>query len=257
MSKSKNVLQYDPAVYGLGIQEAVFTPAEARAEYNRLRKVAAQRLRRLEASPYGGSKLAKAYGESFGALPKGATESQIRKALSSTAHFLGQKASTITGAKGIQSKFIKTMHERGYNFINKDNAREFGEFMDAWKRSGAAQQYDSEQVVKLYRDAKAKKIDVDKIKDAFEKYLEAAKIEEVPDPEEAGAEEPSEDTLSKIEPEREKKQERKKDRKKRRQERRQQEQEQPQQPQRRQSRRERIKEAKRQAREKKGKKGRK
>ena len=130
---------------------------EARAEYSRLRSVANKRLERLGRSEFASGRTYQNWKGGFAPLDsiKG---DNIYKALSDVEHFIGLKTGTVSGARSAQKAFIESMHERGYDFINKKNAKEFGEFMGEVKKHKDYKGRDSEQLVDLYKTAKDKRI---------------------------------------------------------------------------------------------------
>ena len=137
---------YDPSVS----REIFATKAEVSKEYTRLRRVANQRLNRLEKAGYGSSSIMRRYGDGFGSA-RGLSEAQMRAKLGEVARFLSLKTSSVTGQKAAVSSFIESMHEKGYDFINKQNAAAFGRFMEAAKRHyGTKKAFDSEAIVDLF-----------------------------------------------------------------------------------------------------------
>ena len=158
----------------------VFSAAEARAEYNRLRSIANKRLERLKASEYADSSMGSR--SVFAAPPKGATSTEIRKVLYDVAKFVNAKTSTVSGQKDALQKFVETMNdeEHGYYFINSQNARDFGKFMEKARRHSkerrAPQIYEA---IALFEEAVRKRADMNSVLKAFDYYLED--VSRVPD----------------------------------------------------------------------------
>ena len=169
----KSSLKADPALYQKTLSSSIFDLREARAEYSRLRKIAAKRLKRLgEKAP--DSSIYQRYKDAFGFLDKDAKESTVRKALSEVAYFTELKTSSLSGLKQAKKKFVSSMQERGYDKINLNNVDKFGRFMqeakDYYKSKKA---FDSE---KLYDDffefLEDEEADIDDVIDNFEDYIE-------------------------------------------------------------------------------------
>lgn len=153
------------------------TLAEARAEYSRLRKIAAKRLARLKASGYTESSVYQRYASSFSPLPRGLSETRVRKHLSEVAHFLSLKGSTISGEKEKIRSTIEALHEAGYDFVNEENIGAFGRFMDRMSMYFRGKRKDySDQVIAIFEqyldDAM---IDPEALADAFADWMDSEK----------------------------------------------------------------------------------
>lgn len=171
MALAKDVLRGGMYNYEPANSAFVFTPKEARAEYARLRKIANRRLERLGASEFANSRTYQNWSSGFEALPPDAPERDIRKALYDVGRFVNLKTSSVSGARKAQAEFIETMHERGYDFVNKSNAQEFGEFMRDVKTHKTYKGYDSERVVMLFGKLKEKRIDTKDAAEYFEYWM--------------------------------------------------------------------------------------
>lgn len=150
------------------------TVREARAEYSRLRKIAAKRLQRLSAAGYSNMATYQRYANSFSPLPKDLSESRVYKKLNEVAHFLSLKSSTVSGEREKIGSTIERLHELGYDFVDESNIREFGQFMDTIRSyvGGKDQDY-SEQAIEVFRqnlDAEDP-LDPQKLADQFADWL--------------------------------------------------------------------------------------
>ena len=133
-------------IYGAGMSEKFFSDKEARAEYARLRKIANRRIARMEKAGYGNSRVMKRFGGGFQSM-RGAKIEDVREQLGDVAYFFERKTSSVTGQRAARRKFIETMHELGYDFINSENAGRFGDFMEAAKQHyGNRNAFDSNQI---------------------------------------------------------------------------------------------------------------
>lgn len=156
----------DPDWYSTTVNRTIFTAREARAEYARLRKVANSRIERLEKAGYSDSSIIRRYGDGYESL-RGANENTVRKALGDVAHFLGMKTSTVQGQRAALRNYIETMHEHGYDFINKDNAEQFRRFMAA-ARSHYGKGFDSENTITLYQKSLENEIAPEVVQENFD-----------------------------------------------------------------------------------------
>ena len=165
------------SLYQPGMSENLFSDREARAEYARLRKVANRRIARMEKAGYGSSAIMRRYGGGFESL-RGASAAAIRERLGDVASFLEKKTSSVTGQRRAVQRFVETMQELGYDFINKKNADRFGRFMEAAKRHyGNKKAFDSEQIISLFEQAEQKKIAPEIVAENFDywtKQMDAA-----------------------------------------------------------------------------------
>lgn len=161
--------------YDLSYQAEMFTLAEARKEYSKLRSIANKRIQRLGQSEFRKSTAYRNWSGGFTTLAGLAGESQIRKALYDVARFLKQRTGSVSGARKAQKEFIKTMQGMGYTFINKKNAAEFGEFMREVKKHKDYKGRDSEQLVELFRTAKEKRIDTQSLAKNYETWFKNEK----------------------------------------------------------------------------------
>ena len=158
--------------YQLDMQAQMFTPKEARAEYARLRREANRRMEVLQRSEFAGLASISNRPGSFGALPAGASESQVRKQLYDVARFLNLRTSSLKGARAAQRDWIESMHGAGYDFVNKQNAVEFAKFLGEVQQKYGKKTYSSNQIATLYETAKTKRVDVETVKDRFAFWME-------------------------------------------------------------------------------------
>lgn len=158
--------------YRLDRQAQAFTPAEARAEYARLRREANRRLDVLRSRGMGNLEAVRNRPGEFAALDRNAAEREVRKSLADVARFLNLKTSSFQGARKSRRQFVESMQEAGYDWVNEANADEFGRFMGAVQKQKAAKGYDSEQIAELFHTAKEKRIDSKTLAEDFEFWLE-------------------------------------------------------------------------------------
>lgn len=179
--------KYDPEVYiPAAIRYGYITLPEARAEYSRLRSAAVKRLQRLSGTEGERYTAFRMYGkEGFPSLPKNASASEVGRALADVYNFLEMKTSSISSIRASQRNAIKTLNERGYDFINKGNIREFGEFMEAARQQKVASNNrgGSPVIVELYETVKRLQIPPDQVQRRFSLWLSKRKeLEALPTP---------------------------------------------------------------------------
>lgn len=178
-----NALKWDPADYGFtSVSKRVKTPEgvrEARAEYTRLRDIAQKRIKRLAADPYWSTTQSyKRYREGFAKL-RDIRDEMLPIAVNSVAKFIASRESTVASLNDIRDRSIQTFHYNGYDFVNKENYRSFGEFMGAVKQLYQVKQIpDSDQVAELFNEANRGGINWGDIFDQF-KGKDDAKTKDV------------------------------------------------------------------------------
>lgn len=179
--------KYDPEVYiPAAVRYGYLELSEARAEYSRLRSAAVKRLQRLSGTEGERYSAFRMYGkEGFPSLPKNASASEVGRALADVYHFLEMKTSSIGSIRASQRNAIKTLNERGYDFINKGNIREFGEFMEAARQQKVASDNrgGSPVIVELYETVKRLQIPPEQVQRRFSYWLSKRKeLEAMPTP---------------------------------------------------------------------------
>lgn len=150
----------------------VFTPIEARKEYNRMRRIANKRLQALGRN-YPDSKLVQQYAAGFPSV-KGEGDRRIYARLYEVSKFLGLKMASVSGMREYRKKSIATLHESGYDFVNEKNFDRFTDFMDEIRSHTDEREfeYQSEAIVELFERAEKEKADTDQIAESFQDYLD-------------------------------------------------------------------------------------
>ena len=179
--------KYPPEVYiPAAVRFNYLTIQEARAEYSRLRSAAVKRLQRLSGTEGERYSAFRMYGkEGFRSLPKNASAAEVGRALADVYHFLEMKTSSIGAIRASQREAVKTLQERGYEFINKVNIREFGEFMEAARLQKVASNNrgGSPVIVELYETVKRLQIPPEQVQRNFALWLSRRKeLEAMPTP---------------------------------------------------------------------------
>lgn len=122
-----------------------------RAEYTRLRDIAQKRIKRLGASEWRDTKLYKKHAQGFPKLSELPNAKNLSYELAALARFVAAKTTTVSGLRHQRSESLKTLHRHGYNFVNIQNYKAFGEFMESYRdKTEAKKQVASDQVADLY-----------------------------------------------------------------------------------------------------------
>lgn len=166
--------------------------AEARKEYQRLRRIAQKRLARFVGTQYEDTDVYKNRAIKYPLKPSSELKDvrSLQAALSDVRGFLDSERSTITGLKRIDKRAISTLHANGYTFVNMGNIKAFGEFMEAARIKAGGRIFASDRVAELYDAAERKKIQPEELLKDFEywrKNVEELNISRVSRKEDATA----------------------------------------------------------------------
>ena len=168
--------KYPREIYDPSVSRNIFTDAEARREYSRLRTIANKRLASLERQ---GLDYTKAYQRApEGGYPTIAelTPGDLRAQLGQVARFLSMKSASVTGIRAIEKATLETLQEHGYDFLNKKNIRQYMRFMEAAKRHyGDNKAFPSEEVMELFERASENPdiADPEIVQENFEYWMDA------------------------------------------------------------------------------------
>ena len=180
MAKWSNLDVFRGADLDLYYKEVIpiaFTLDEAKAEYARLAKVANKRLASIRNDPYFGSKKAAEHADFRSSIQNYGDIDQAAKALANVAMFLQRKTSSLTGLREEEKKQLATMRAKSedYQFLNENNIRDFRNFWEEVRNHYSNKEFDSKRVVKLYHDARRKRIsavDLAKDFDYWKKHMD-------------------------------------------------------------------------------------
>lgn len=148
------------------------SPLEIKNEYQRLRKVANERLRKLEKAGYSDLEVYKRFRSKFPEYSRIRTNNALGIHLADAKHFLELQTSTVGGVHKVEKRILNSLHESGYTFVNKDNLRAFGDFMDAVRAKYKGLIYGSDQVADLYGASIKKGLNPSELLKDFEYWQE-------------------------------------------------------------------------------------
>lgn len=126
--KRRDPLRYNRAAYRFAdaVRAAIPDPV---AEYARIRKSAMQRIRRLEKAGYLGQTTKRAR-DVFEKTARQITAEEAIEALPDAARFITSARGTVGGMRDIERRTADTFQDRGFDFVNRRNVKQFGEFLD-------------------------------------------------------------------------------------------------------------------------------
>ena len=122
--REKAVLKYDKFFYTpIGSQDA--TDKQLRQEYSRLRSISRKRLERMRGTEWQESQQYKWNQEKYKPLSEVKSKAELSYLLMEVSKFVTAKTSSIKGLENQRKQSIQSMHERGYEFVNKENYKRF------------------------------------------------------------------------------------------------------------------------------------
>lgn len=142
------------------------TNKELRSTYSRLRGVANKRIGRLEA--------ANLNIEEHRPFPtmKGLTNAQIERELADVSRYLRDPLTKVRGArKHIQAE-LEELKERGYDFIDQSNFKDFVRFMEHVRGQVSAKVYDSGDAVDAFNQAQRLGVPAKMLQNNFNYFME-------------------------------------------------------------------------------------
>lgn len=147
-----------------------YSDEDVRREYQRLRKIAKERLSRLEMSEFSKSQSVLEHKERYPTMRElKSNMRELRFQLYDLRRFLESGYSTVSGQKSIRKKRVETLQARGWNITN-DNYNAFVAFMEYAKAyfGGSI----SSDIVRLYLNGlEVTENGIEQIKKGFDKFI--------------------------------------------------------------------------------------
>lgn len=176
MAKIKVVLKWNANTY-VPSELAKIPIKEVRKEYSRLRSIERKRMYRMLGTEFEKSaEFAKNY-MAYDPV-KELNDVAILYQLAKLAREVESPYNTLKAQKELREQKLSTLHEHGYDFVNEGNFFEFGQFMNDYRARKLDQIYDSDSAAEVFRDAEKLNVDISKIKEDFDFWLENKKAME-------------------------------------------------------------------------------
>lgn len=138
------------AYYPEALRSGTLTPEEMRSHYSYLRKIANKRLQRFVGSEF---EDAQSYIKNVGKfvpLSDINNERELMFKLYEVNKFVRARSSSVTGLRQIRNETIETFHDRGFTWVNKNNIKQFGDYLEYMRAKYGAKQFDSERAAELF-----------------------------------------------------------------------------------------------------------
>lgn len=151
------------------------TEAQARKEYQRLRRIALKRIDRLLQSEYKAEYIAAKGRSNFPKSSELVSVRALSARLGDLRHFLESNQSSVTGWREIDAKILKTLHSHGFKFVNQENIKDFKDFMDAARLKAGGKLASSDRVAELYEQSEKKQIPAEELFKDFKYWVDNVK----------------------------------------------------------------------------------
>ena len=138
------------AYYPEALRSGTLTPEEMRSHYSYLRKIANKRLQRFVGTEF---EDAQSYIKNVGKFVPISdinNERELMFKLYEVNKFIRSRSSSVTGLRQIRNETIETFHDRGFTWVNKNNIKQFGDYLEYMRAKYGAKQFDSERAAELF-----------------------------------------------------------------------------------------------------------
>lgn len=177
-ARKQATLKFEREAYYLdALKGGSLTLEQMKSEYKRLSSVARQRLARFEQSKeWKDADIYREYAGSFEQPVTSLNEAQLMRELSDLAQFTSSKLSSIRGQQQNRNQIIQTLHARGYTFINKNNFKDFTNFMDEIQTLYQERKYPpSEELVEIFKESRKRNVQGEELMKHLDEWLEYRK----------------------------------------------------------------------------------
>ena len=163
--------------------EEVYTPEGAksltdkqlRKEYSRLRSIARKRLERFEGTEWTDTQVYKLNAGVYKPLKEIKSERELRHLFSGVARFVISETGSVSGLEKQRTRAVDTLNDRGYDFVTKENFKEFAEFMEYARVANLNRMYDSKRIAEFYEATEKKNMSNEEMRKAFRSWTKKQK----------------------------------------------------------------------------------
>lgn len=167
----------------LTYEDEVYTPegakslddADLRKEYSRLRSIATKRLQRFEGTEWTDTQVFKLNAGIYKPLDQITSDRELRHLFSDVAKFVSSDTGSVSGLKKQRERAVKTLNDRGYDFVNKQNFRQFADFMEYARVANLNRMYDSKRIAEFYAASEKKLISNKELYKSFRSWIKKQK----------------------------------------------------------------------------------
>lgn len=172
--REKATLLYEKEVYTPEGAKTL-TDKELRKEYSRLRSIARKRLERFQGTEWTDTQIYRVNAGVFKPLDEIKSDRELRHLLSGVARFVTSETGSVSGLEKQRKSAVKTLNDRGYDFVNKDNFRQFAEFMEYARVANLNRMYDSKRIAQFYEASEKKQLSSEELRKSFRSWTRKQK----------------------------------------------------------------------------------
>jgi hypothetical protein len=167
--REKATLKYEKEVY---TPEGAKTLSDhdLRKEYSRLRSIARKRLERFEGTEWTDTQVYQLNHGVYKPLSEIKSNTELRHLFSDVSRYVTASTSSVSGLEKQRRQGVKTLNERGYDFVTKENYRRFADFMEYARVANMNRMYDSKRVADYYAASEKKQLSNDEMRKAFRSW---------------------------------------------------------------------------------------
>lgn len=144
---------------------------DVRKEYTRLRNQLKKKLTALRKAGYRKSEYVRRAARLGRVAQKHLSDDEVRSQLSDIHREMIKPWLTPEGMAEHRSRTIEGLHNYGYEFVNEKNLDDFEKFMEEFKGTAVALQYNSDQVAEMYELIRERDITNASFKKYFDAYM--------------------------------------------------------------------------------------
>jgi hypothetical protein len=135
-----------------------------------MRSIARKRLERFEGTEWVTSEVYKKNAGVYRPLKDIKSERELRHLFSDLARFVTAETSSVSGLERQRREAVDTLNQRGYDFVNKENFRQFADFMEYARVANLNRLYDSKRVAEFYAACERKQMSKQEMQKAFRSW---------------------------------------------------------------------------------------
>jgi hypothetical protein len=172
--REKASLKYEREIYTPEGAKTL-TDKELRKEYSRLRSIARKRLERFEGTEWTDTQVFQLNAGMYKPIKDIKSDRELRHLFSQVARFVDAETGSVSGLEKQRKTAVKTLNDRGYDFINKNNYREFAEFMEYARISNLNRMFDSKRLAEFYEATEKQNLSKEELRKAFRTWTRKQK----------------------------------------------------------------------------------
>lgn len=180
---AKKIFNFPDEFYE-NVDDSFMTWGQKRAELRRLQHIANDRLQKFTGTEWEQSSVYKSNKGQYDKNVKKMSRAEVDMKLNQVYRFLKSNRSTVRGNQIARARTIRSLHQAGFTGINKENLKQFGEFMDKVRAANLDAIYTSDEIVDMFELFEKKGIkDKESLIEDFDSFYDKKQeLEKIPKP---------------------------------------------------------------------------